>query len=288
MRQALQAVLAAGPDDLAQDVFEAVAEALGTQGHGRSSTVLPTLEEYRGDPLHGRNALNRVKVHSAKLTARLQGLVQAHTQTRPRTARRGRALSSAHLHRAAVGDARIFRIKDQRVAPNTALHLLVDLSGSMAGGQDGIALDAAMALALALEPISGVSRAVTAFPSLPGRDDQVTRVLTHGGRASARAGAFSQRARGSTPMTGALWFAAADLLSRQEERKVILTLTDGDPDNWESAADIIRKAGSAGIEVVGVGIQHELSRLFPVAIQIQSDEDLKAELFRIAERLLLA
>jgi hypothetical protein len=285
--QALQAVLSAGPDDLPEDLFKTVAEALGGSGNGRSTTVLPTLEEYAGNAQHGRTALNRVKVHSAKLTARLQGLVQAHTLTKCRTARRGRTLSPTHLHRVAVGDSRVFVRREQKIAPNTALHLLVDLSGSMCGGQDSIALDAAMALALALEPISGVSRAVTAFPSLQGRDDQVTRLLSHGDHASGRAGAFVQRGRGSTPMTGALWFAAADLLSRNEERKVILALTDGDPDDWTSAKDLVERAVVAGIELIGVGIQHDVRRLFPVAIQIQSIEDLKEELFRIAERMLL-
>ena len=48
------------------------------------------------------------------------------------------------------------------------------------------------------------------------------------------------------------------------------------------------KAKAAGIEVIGIGIQHDVSRLFPVAVQIQSVEDLKGELFRIAERLLLS
>ena len=228
-----------------------------------------------------------MRVHSAKLTARLQGLVQAHTLTKCRTVRRGRALHPAHLHRVAVGDSRVFVRREQKIAPNTALHLLVDLSGSMCGGQDSIALDAAMALALALEPISGVSRAVTAFPSLQGRDDQVTRLLSHGDRAGARAGAFVQRGRGSTPMTGALWYAAADLLSRNEERKVILALTDGDPDDWTCARDLVERAVVAGIELIGIGIQHDVGRLFPVAIQIQSIVDLKAELFRVAERLLL-
>jgi hypothetical protein len=68
----------------------------------------------------------------------------------------------------------------------------------------------------------------------------------------------------------------------------MLVLTDGDPDDWDSAADIIRRARSAGIEIIGVGIQHDVSQLFPLAIQIQAVEDLKAELFRIAERLLLS
>ena len=88
-------------------------------------------------------------------------------------------------------------------------------------------------------------------------------------------------------MTGALWHAAADLLSRQEDRKVILVLTDGDPDEWKSAKDLVERAAAAGIELIGVGIQHDVSRLFPAAIEIQSMEDLKGELFRIAERMLL-
>ena len=177
--------------------------------------------------------------------------------------------------------------KEERRAPNTAVHVLVDLSGSMSGGNDAIALEAAMALALALEPIMGVSRAVTAFPGIGGADGEVTRILTHGDRVTSRAGAFVQMARGSTPMTGALWYAAADLIPRREDRKVILVLTDGGPDDWNSAADMIAKATAAGIEMIGIGIVMDVSRLFPVAIRIGSVADLKAELFRIAEQLLL-
>lgn len=88
-------------------------------------------------------------------------------------------------------------------------------------------------------------------------------------------------------MTGAIWYAAADLLSRKEERNVILTLTDGDPNDWTSAKDLVSRAEASGIKLIGVGIQHDVGRLFPVAIEIQSIEDLKAELFRVAERLLL-
>jgi cobalamin biosynthesis protein CobT len=79
-------------------------------------------------------------------------------------------LSSNHVHRVSVSDCRVFVHKDHRIAPNTALHLLVDLSGSMVGGKDLVALEAAMALAHALEPIQGVSRAVTAFPGKHGED----------------------------------------------------------------------------------------------------------------------
>ena len=283
---ALREALTAGEEELPEDLFATVAEALGAESL-TSPTLLPTKEPYEGNRHYGGLALLRVKVHSAKLTARLQGLVQAHTLTRHRTVQRGRSLSPAHLHRAGVGDPRIFRIKEHKVAPDTALHLLVDLSGSMSGGQDGIALDAAMALALALEPIRGVSRAVSAFPGLLGQDQNVTAVLAHGERVATRAGAFVQSARGGTPMTGALWFAAADLLARRETRKVLLTLTDGEPNDVRSALDLMRRAAASGVECIGIGIRHDVGRLFPVAVRIDDIADLKTALFGIAERLLL-
>jgi cobaltochelatase CobT len=248
---------------------------------------MPSVEDFAGHAPSGQAALARVRGESAKLTARLQGLVEAHQMAKNRTVRRGRALSPTALHRAAVGDDRVFLRKDSLVVPNTALHLIVDLSGSMCGFQDSIALDAAMALALALEPMRGVSCAVTAFPSLNGRDNQVTRILSHGDSVARNAGAFVQYGRGGTPMTGALWFAAADLLARREERKVIMTLTDGGPDDFDSAKEMVGKATAAGIEMIGVGIATRVDRLFPVAITIGSVTDLKGELFGIAEQLLL-
>ncbi|MFE8032226.1 VWA domain-containing protein [Thiohalocapsa marina] len=286
-RRALQQVLSATDADLPEDLFASVARVLN--GRNRDpATLLPAAEAYAGDPRSGRMTLDRVKGQSAKLAARLQGLIESRTLERSRAGRRGRALSPSHLHRAGVGDPRVFRVWEQAIAPNTALHLLVDLSSSMSAGRDAIALDAAAALALALEPVKGVSRAVTAFPSLQGHDDKVTRILTHGERVATRVGAFVQRGRGDTPMTGALWFAAADLLARRETRKVIITLTDGQPDDVRSAAELIERAGAAGIEMIGVGIAVDVGRLFPIAVRIDAVADLKTALFGIAEQLLLS
>jgi len=286
-RSALRAILAAGEDDLPEDLFAVVAAALNAQRVGTCTPLLPSVEDYNGDPALGQARLAAVKGESAKLAARLQGLVQAHAMAKIRTARRGRALSTRHLHRAAVGDDRIFQRTDQRISPNTAIHVLVDLSSSMNDGADRIALDAAMSLALALEPIRGVSCAATAFPGGNRDPAIVTRIMRHGDRVAARSGAFVQHARGGTPMTGALWYAAADLLARQEERRVMLTLTDGAPDDWGSASAMVIRAGAAGIEMIGVGIATSVDRLFPVAVQIANVAELKGALFRIAERLLL-
>jgi cobalamin biosynthesis protein CobT len=89
-------------------------------------------------------------------------------------------------------------------------------------------------------------------------------------------------------MTGALWHAAADLIARSEQRKVLITLTDGIPNHFPSALDLVERASAAGIECIGIGIQTDVNRLFPTAIRIDDITDLKRELFRIAEHLLLS
>ena len=284
---ALAQTLLARESDFPEDVFTRLAEVLET--HRQSApTLMPTLEQADGPEDQGQVLLQRVRAQSARLSTRLQALVEAHTRTRTRITRRGRHLSGRLLHRAGVGDARLFRHRDQRRAPNTAIHLLVDLSSSMLYGQDRLALEAAMALALALEPIRGVSCAVTAFPDRQGRDTQVTQLLAHGQRVAPHAGAFVGQGRGSTPMTGALWFAAADLLARPEPRKVLLTLTDGDPNNVSSTRALIQQASGAGIELIGVGIAHDVSALFPLAIRIGTIASLQPALFSVAEQLLLS
>ncbi|MEA1048397.1 VWA domain-containing protein [Lamprobacter modestohalophilus] len=284
---ALAQTLAADDDDFPEDVFTRLAEILQTHSE-HSPTLMPTLEQGNGPQDQGQALLTQVRSQSTGLTTRLQALVESHTRARTRITRRGLHLSGRLLHRAGVGDARLFRHLDQRRAPNTALHLLVDLSSSMLYGQDRLALEAAMSLALALEPIRGVTRAVTAFPDRQGRDTQVTQLLAHGQRVAAHAGAFVREGRGSTPMTGALWFAAADLLARPEPRKVLLTLTDGEPDHMESTRKVIQQASGAGIEVIGVGIAYDVSGLFPLAIRIGTIAELKPALFSIAEQLLLS
>jgi hypothetical protein len=151
-----------------------------------------------------------------------------------------------------------------------------------------IAQASALALALALDGINGVSVAVTAFPGLSGDDDVVTRLVGHGERPRARAGAFKQHPRGTTPMAGALWFAAADLVARRESRRIALVLTDGKPDSHADTAEILRLCAASDLETVGVGIDVDVSTLFPTAIRVREVAELRTALFGAAERLLLA
>jgi nitric oxide reductase activation protein len=292
---AIRAVLSAGTDDCAVDPFRAAAALLerSAQDH---AVRLPSADDVGADPAMGRDLLGRVRAESARLTARLLGLVQASRQDRPSSARHGRRLAPTKLHRVAVGDDRLFLRRQRRVAPDTAVHLLVDLSGSMArcvpvGTQRvsaaRVALDAALALALALDAIPGVSVAVTAFPGTAGQETVLARLVRHGQPPRTRAGAFAQLPRGGTPLAGALWYAAADLLARDAQRRLVLVLTDGRPDDRKSAQRILGLCQDEGIETIGVGIAIDVGALFPTAATVNALGELRQALFTLVERLRL-
>ena len=65
-------------------------------------------------------------------------------------------------------------------------------------------------------------------------------------------------------------------------------LTDGVPNDVGTAKRLIARCRTSGLEVVGVGIQVDVSHLFGVAVAVREVTDLKRALFGVAERLLLA
>jgi cobalamin biosynthesis protein CobT len=296
--KALTKALSATDADLPDDLFGQVHDLLAAAGNGSSQCVLPRPESFDGNAQFGMQLLATVQQASRRLRARLHGLVQASRLDRPHARQSGPRLMPKRLYRAAVGDPRVFARERERIAVHTAIHLLIDLSGSMGAPvrlADGtverrgqIAQASALALALALDGINGVSVAVTAFPGLSGDDDVVTRLVGHGERPRARAGAFKQHPRGTTPMAGALWFAAADLVARRESRRIALVLTDGKPDSHADTAEILRLCAASDLETVGVGIDVDVSTLFPTAIRVREVAELRTALFGAAERLLLA
>ncbi|MBK1720112.1 VWA domain-containing protein [Thiocystis violacea] len=289
----LQDVIETTEDDLECDLFKAAQQWLEQQsGRESSSVLLPVGEEAMVDTFTAPELLNRARSESRALSTKLQGLVQASRMDRPYATHQGKTLMAKRLHRAGTGEARLFARQTARTTPNTAVHLVVDLSGSMSRETDTsslaqVAQDAALALAMALDTIPGVSVAVTAFPGLQGKNDSVSCLIRHGQRPTARAGAFAQNARGGTPFAQALWFAAADLMLRQETRRLMLVMTDGEPDDADAALKMMAHCRQAGIEITGVGIGYDVSWLFARHLTIQSASDLKRTLFGLAERFLM-
>ncbi|MBF6650010.1 VWA domain-containing protein [Methylobacter sp. BlB1] len=295
LAQALASVLSAGENDVPDDLFEAVQALLGSQPRNAydADVEMPIAVDPSRNPAVGNAVLNKVLSHSGKIRASLQGLVQSSRYDRPVAKRSGNRIVGGKLSRLVQGDTRVFERRFHHRAPNTAIHLLIDGSGSMSGVHDqqsksrliDIAIESSVALALALEGISGVNPAVTRFPS--GDTSNVIPLLRHGQKVRPNAAVFLPVTDGCTPLHSALWYAAASVLATREERKIIIVLTDGEPDDRSLTKAIINRCEATGIELVGIGICHNVSHLFDNSICISNVSELKTELFRISRDLLL-
>lgn len=211
---------------------------------------------------------------SVALKARLQGLLQAQSLTRRQNASVGK-INTQKLHALAVHDSRIFLRNTQTKATNTAIHILLDASASMQGKMF-TANKACFALASALESTKGINVGVTVFPALSSsgkksaKSDQkhvnkdaiyVFPLLKHGEKINH---AFDISAEGSTPLTEALWWVLPKLLSQKEDRKIILIITDGEPNDRSTALHAVEEAQKLGVEVYAINIP-------PLSINILPD-----------------
>lgn len=196
---------------------------------------------------------------STALRSRLQGLLQAQTRQHIGIGRRG-SLEPANLFRLQIGNPRVFRKEEEHTGLNTAVHILLDASYSMRGEAIRLARQACYAVAKALHGVRDVNPAVTAFPALR-PDDSVCPLMRHG---TALPGYRNMEADGRTPLAPALWWAMQTMLPLRESRKLILVVTDGEPDSVAATDVALEAAHKAGFEVYGIGIRNVcIARLLP-------------------------
>jgi cobaltochelatase CobT len=87
---------------------------------------------------------------------------------------------------------------------------------------------------------------------------------------------------GGTPMGMAMIWAASQLAPRRETRKMLIVITDGEPDNVEQVRKLVGMYEKAGVEVIGVGIGCDsVEDLYPVSVVIDSVEELAGALFGV-------
>ncbi|WP_407364435.1 VWA domain-containing protein (plasmid) [Pseudomonas luteola] len=284
----LQQILDARADDHLKDKTEALRADLNSGADQTAPVVnVPTALEVMNDQASGQMLIGQVAAASSRIQSQLMGLVQASQRNGYTPGRHGRHLDTNRLHRLVSGDTRIFRRSAERKHPDTAVHLLVDMSSSMdklmPSGEHvyEVARDAAMALALGLEKINGVNPAVTFF--CKNSRQPVWSVVKHGQKVSRNAGRFSFSPDGGTPMTEAIWYSAFELSKTRERRKMVLVVTDGEPNNVGSCQHVVQLCQRSGIEMIGIGVGKgaKVASLFASSIQIESVNDLKHTLFQL-------
>ncbi len=260
--------------------------------HGTADSCCPKavkaspFEPTNGHPCRSHTGrIEQAKADSTYARRALQGLIQARTRASTRTARSGTKLSTTNMSRLATWNLRVFEKRTEHKAVNTAVHILLDMSGSM-GRVEETAIRSSLALTACLTTFTHVNPALSVFP---GNLHEVFTVLPHGQRLLRKSeeAIAGLGADGGTPLSEALLTGAIALSQTREERKVMIVVTDGYPDNESTARPLIKKLQDSGVILIGIGIgrSHNVSQLFEHHVSIDKVEDLQSKFFSIARDL---
>lgn len=274
------------------DLGDKIAKILGdlnyeAQLHGSNSGTFPIIQETRRgvglDPSEASRETNALRT-------RLNGLIQASKLKRSPPRRVGNRIDTRSLHKLRTLDTRVFRGSEQKVAVNTAVAVLIDQSSSMSSIRRD-ATKAAMAVALALEAIPGVKLTVAGFSSvLNERRDRYIPAVRPMKLFSQRIDkqSFVPVAEGGTPTAEALWWAASELLQQNVDRRIVITVTDGAPDDQRRVKELVGKMKHASIENNAIGIGVQISPdLFPSNCTISDISELPERVFAMLQNMLV-
>ena len=260
-QQQLVKILQSTEDELPLQLGEQLAATLNAHRmHNSHGLVVATAGKKFKSPLPQHFREESLQ-NSVALRSRLHGLLQAVTQQHCVMGRRGK-LNSHCLHKIAVNNPRIFLTSGEKKQVSTAVHILLDVSGSMGGCKMDLASRACYTVAMALEQCRGVNVGVTAFPAIESNNETtVAPLVRHGERVHTK---FALSAVGYTPLAESLWWVMQQMLPLKEERKIILILSDGMPDSVTATKHALNNAKTLGFEVMGLGIQdNNLDVLLP-------------------------
>ena len=276
----------AAADALNQEASDAN-QAAGGYGGGGGAGVGEASEPLQVTT-SGAAELASVSAATVALRTRLRGLLAAERLARRIVARRGKRLSRGRLVKALQGNPNVFVNKTRGVAVNTAVQILLDRSGSM-HGEIALARESALACALGLSEIQGVSVAAATFPG-DGAVRGVTPLTAFGESVRRTAGRYAAvDATGGTPMLEALLWGVDRLLVQPEPRLMCLIVTDGEPYDRVNTEAVIQRCWTGGIEVMGIGMGRSaqyVETLFPVSAHIEQVEDLAGAMFTMLREAL--
>ncbi len=286
----IQKMLQSNTEDLPSGLGECLAKNLeGKKEHSQRHTLAVAIEGHRSCASFAPHVLEEIRRSSTALRTRLHGLLQASVQQPCVLGQRGK-IYPAKLHNLSTHNPRVFLRSGQKKSVSTAVHVLLDCSGSMDGPRMELAGKACYGVALALEQCQGVNVGVTAFPASTASKNPnaegVFPVVKHGQRVHPR---FAIKARGCTPLTESLWWVMQQMYVLKEERKIILIISDGVPDSLYTTKHALTHSHKLGFEVLALGVEdNSLEMLLPETSRTIHDlNTLPSALFSMLQQALL-
>lgn len=286
-RAAMKEFLAgAGGADQSTDVGQLVAQALNSVSSKQSDPVhLPEAIDLERSLGEGEDILMRLRGETNAVRRKIQNLLEAKSRATLVHCRASNRMDPKRLWRVRTGDTRVFEKRIEGMKQDTAIVVLLDRSTSMRN-RIGLAADAALSFALAMDNVPGVDTSVVAFPESSGTSNVllVSDFSEPCRKVAARFPAVG--VAGTTPMAEALLWSGYHLHATRRGRKIVMVVTDGNPNDRESTEQVLRQLHGSGIEVMGLGIDIDVSRLFSRSGYIADIADLPQALFGMLQEAL--
>ncbi len=258
------------------DLGDALGKALGVQQQtddkqrgGRSAAASQTCRVSIGKPCsHMLQRQESARTLSATIGNRLEALIEASRNDERWNASSGKRLNMNIVpERLVSGNYRLFRRKREQVAVNTAVHLLTDVSGSMgaAFGPGVTRLDAALETAAAIGSALNRQDVPFMFSLFATNLEHVKKFDEDWRRCRGE-----ELAGSGTNTHHAVRLCAPYLASREEERKILVIVTDGIPGYIDGAIAEIRELKRYGVEVACVFIGDDNAAAFGRRLQTEA------------------
>lgn len=250
------------------------------KGAGSRGTYNPatTLKSNAYHVAHGADHFDIGEVVPAGLRYGVKRLFENTALEQFQTNRKAGSLNVSSLHTIAVGNDRVFKRRQEEEGVDSAVVILLDVSGSMFSAnayKDTLMAGAVQAVYALLDTLNkaGVATAVVTFGSYCGllkpfslpvkKTLPLLRSLSNGGDTNDYFG---------------LAYAHELLRGRPEARKVAFVLTDGDG-NRQATSEQARAGTALGITTVGIGIKHDVSGVYPINVRVNNVADLGSVAF---------
>ncbi len=268
-------------EEIAKQAMGEASEKAGNEGHRMTGGAMPGSNQFKR-PVRNDGAwlMQRVKTSSAAMRETFESVIQAKTLAGRHHVQRGTRIDPKRLARVKAGERRIFiqRVEAEKI--DTAVHLAIDLSGSMSGSPEQVAKEAAMAMVMALDGFQGVEVSISAFGSyltpLKEWEDDLMTAASH---------LSGTRDGGGTAMEEAVMDGADRLMANRRPRKLMFVVTDGQACDTEGLARTVESLRGMGIDTFGVGVQSDASDVFGTeySVLINDINELAGTLFGLLQ-----
>lgn len=282
---ALEQLLSMSEQDVQEDLGEMLRSALNAaasnEGYGGTCVPVPNVHKANLSSVPVNMAQLRASVNATR-TRTLQWMSSA-AEGDVSHAHSGMQIDSSRIWQSRLG-GKIFIREDEGIDINAAVEIVIDRSGSMQH-LIGSAAQAAVATMLAFD-VPGLKTQVSVFPWYSSGDEGVAVVKRWDESPKQLAGRIqSLTTDGGTPMAEAILFASSDVIRREETLKIVLVVTDGEPNDRRATQHVIERARADGVTVVGLGIGIDVSPVFDTryAATIANVGELSASMVKLVK-----